>query len=273
MSRYMSLLAALLLIASTALSCTQPEAEAASSQFKLLLTDAPSDEATALTVDFGEIQLVSSNESEDVVTVSSAGGSFDVLKLRNGKTELLADASIPEGSYSQLRLIIKNASITIDGEAQPITIPSGAQSGLKINIEPPLNARDGTASAVTLDFNAKRVIQTGNGTYKMSPTALRAVSISGALQGSLVNSQDEPLEGALVSIEDASGNVVTETNSDAKGDFKIIALLEANYTVKISLEGYVSQTFTGVAILADANTQLSEDGKIVLLSKDEVVGF
>jgi len=274
MSRYKPLFVVLFLAAAALIACTKSESASEEATFELLLTGTPADEATALTVNFSDIKLVSVNAADDpVITMDGAGGSFDVLQFQNGKTTLLADATIPDGSYSQLRLVVKSATITVENEVRPITIPSGAQSGLKINIEPPLSARGGKTSTVTLDFNAKRVIQTGNGAYQMSPTALRAVSVSGALTGSLVNSKGEPLEGGLIGVEDAQGNPITATSSDAKGKFKIITLLEGEYTVTMSLEDYVTQTFKDVAILADGSTRLSEDGKIVLLSKDEVIEF
>ena len=273
MLRLISLASALSLTLITLIGCAQPEVEAKQSEFQLLLTDAPADEASELRIDFGKIELVSfESEEGGIVTITEAGGSFDVLQLRNGKTELLAKTTIPDGSYSQLRLIIRHASITIDDEEQPIKIPSGAQSGLKINIEPPLRAQEGQTSTVTLDVNARRIIQTGNGSYKMSPTAIRAVSVSGTLQGRVIDSDGKPIMGAMVNVSDASG-AVTEASSDAEGLFKIITLLEGNYTVGISHDDYVSQSFSGVAILADAETRLSEDGDIILLREEEVVGF
>lgn len=274
MLRYLSLAGICLLIVFT--SCGQPEplSQEGMSAFQLLLTDAPADEASALTVNFGAIKLVSDEESESgVTTVSSVGGSFDVLQLQNGKTDLLADMTIAEGSYSQLRVVIESATITVEGQVKPITIPSGAQSGLKIAIEPPLRALAGQASAVTLDFNARRVIQTGNGAYKMSPTAIRAVSTSGTLEGRLISSNGEPLEKGLISISDSSGNAVTEASSDSKGTFKIITLVEGRYTVKIDLDGYVSQTFNNVAVLANTTTGLTQYGNITLLTEDEVIRF
>ena len=144
MSRFISLASALLLALLMLTSCTQPEAEAESSKLQLLLTDAPADEASELRIDFGEIKLVSSESEENgVVTVSELGGSFDVLQLRNGKTELLADTTVSDGSYSQLRLIINRASITIGNEEQPIKIPSGAQSGLKLISSRPFGLKRG----------------------------------------------------------------------------------------------------------------------------------
>ena len=106
----------------------------------------------------------------------------------------------------------------------------------------------------------------------MSPTAIRAVSVSGTLQGKVIDSDRKPIRGAVVNVSDASG-AVTEASSDAEGIFKIITLLEGNYTVGISHDDYVSQSFSGVAILADAETRLTEEGEIILLREEEVVGF
>lgn len=233
---------------------------------QVLLTDAPADDASELNVTFGAVRLVPAgdeNAEAGIVTVSETGGSFDVLELRNGETELLGEAAVPNGSYTQLRLIVEEASITVDGETSPVTIPSGAQSGLKINIEPPLTAAAGQSSTIILDFNARRVIQTGNGAYKMGPTAIRATSVSGTLEGRLVDSEGNGLAGALVSVSQ-NGETVTDTVSDEDGNFKIITLTEGSYEVTVALEGYETQTFSNVAITANTNVGLTGDGTVTL---------
>lgn len=230
---------------------------------QLLLTDAPADEASELKVTFGDVYLVAGDEG-GLLKVSDAGGSFDVLELRNGQTVLMGETAVPDGTYSQLRVIVESAEIVIDGEMSDVKIPSGAQSGLKINIDPPLVAASGQTSVITLDFNARRVIQTGNGQYMMSPTALRAVSISGSLQGVLVDAEGAPLAGGVVSVSDGDTSV-TEAISAADGRFKIITLTEGSYTVTVALEGYETQTFE-VTVTPNDISLLTEDGTITLLS-------
>ena len=259
MKRILGLLGLALLLA----ACNQ--GSSSTSQVKLLLTDAPADEATELMVNFGKIQLVPSDDSESgIVTLSEDGGSIDILTLRNGVTDVLADKSVPDGTYHQLRLIISDATITIDGTDHPVTIPSGTQTGLKINIDPPLQAASGQSSVITMDFDARRVIQTGNGQYKLGPTAIRATSISGTLQGTIVDAEGTPLESAIISISNSQGEVTSSLSSN-DGSFKIITLLEGSYTVTVSLEGYETQTFNAVSISANQNTQLTTDGKISLV--------
>ena len=125
-------------------------------------------------------------------------------------------------------------------------------------------AQDGQKSVIILDFNANRVIETGNGKYILSPTAIRASSISGTLQGVLEDAEGNPLEGGLIAVKDASGELVTETKTATDGLFKMISLTEGSYTVEISLEGFVSQSFTDVSILANEVTELTESGTVVL---------
>ena len=83
--------------------------------FTLLLTDAPGDfEAAVVTitdvfllgnVPGGRISLL-----EDPVTV-------DLLSLQNDIATLVSGLEIPEGSYSQMRLVIDGAYIEVEGES------------------------------------------------------------------------------------------------------------------------------------------------------------
>ena len=241
------------------------------SRLQLLLTDAPTDEATALMVNFGELQLIggTTDDSEDeagVKILSDDGGSFDILALQNGKTALLADLKIPDGTYSQLRIIIEDATITIDGEDKPVTIPGGTKSGLKVNINPPLVVADGKASEIILDFNARRVTETGNGRFQLAPTAIRATSESGTLTGTIVDLDGNPLENVQIAVSDLNNNAITEAATDEDGEFKIISLNEGQYSVEVSSEGYESQSISDVVISNGEKTKLSSKGDIVLVA-------
>jgi hypothetical protein len=48
---------------------------------------------------------------------------------------VLAEGELPEGDYDQLRLIVADASIYVDGVQYPLEIPSGQTSGFKIHGE------------------------------------------------------------------------------------------------------------------------------------------
>jgi Domain of unknown function (DUF4382)/Carboxypeptidase regulatory-like domain len=241
-------------------SCTTPSS---GSKVSLLLTDAPADEASALQVNFGTIELLGDSSP---VTISTNGGSFDVLQLQNGQTALMGEATIPDGSYSQLRVVVKDATITVNGVAETIMVPSGAQTGLKINIKPPLQASNGKTSVITLDFNARRVVERGNSGngYLLTPTAITATTVSGTLEGQVVDAQGVLLAGATISVLDSTSTEVTSAVTGTDGKFKIITLLEGSYSVNVNLDGYTPQSFN-VAITANQATPIGTAGVVTLI--------
>lgn len=124
-------------------------------RLRVLLTDAPSDMFEEVTVTVGAVTLIGADEVgaegeviEGTRTIlTDAGGTFDLLKLRDGVTATLADLEIAAGRYEQIRMIVTDAEVTLaegyefagGGRTQSLKVPSGAQSGLKIN----LSAADG----------------------------------------------------------------------------------------------------------------------------------
>ena len=69
-------------------------------------------------------------------------GLYNLMDLTNGKDTILADAEIPQGSISQIRLILgdNNFIITKSGEKKMLTTPSAQQSGLKVQIKQDVQA-------------------------------------------------------------------------------------------------------------------------------------
>jgi hypothetical protein len=93
---------------------------------------------------------------------------LDLLTLRDGVTEAVGVATLPPGRYGQIRLMLVDASIVVDGVEHELTIPSGAESGLKINGGFALY--DGVATTITLDFDAGRSVHYTEGSgYIMKP--------------------------------------------------------------------------------------------------------
>jgi hypothetical protein len=108
------------------------------------------------TVEIGAVQLVPACGDgppgegaceADILTLTETGGTYDLLDLQSGVNATLATATVPAGSYSQLRLVVLSAAVTLvdgvtftDGSTSAnLTVPSGARSGIKIL----LNDRDG----------------------------------------------------------------------------------------------------------------------------------
>lgn len=244
--------------------CGTPD-PSGTSNLKVLLTDAPASEASSLTVAFGRIELVPSEDSDKgLITISEEIGSIDVLQLRNGGIETLGELTIPDGVYSQVRLVVESAEIAFDNGADvyDVKIPSGQQTGLKINIEPALVAEAGETSQVILDFDAERaVIETppGSNNYLLKPTAIRAVTHSGVVEGAVVDATTvAAVEGALVEVHNMEGELVTSTVTEADGSFKFITLVEGTYDIEVTAPGYGSQLVEDVGVVAGETASLGE---------------
>lgn len=95
---------------------------------------------------------------------------YDLLTLRGGTFATLAEALVPVGNYTQIRLKIgKDSNVVVDGVTHPLVVPSGAQSGLKLIHD--FTVTPNAAANLTLDFDAaKSVSQTGDGTWHLKPT-------------------------------------------------------------------------------------------------------
>lgn len=221
------------------------QSEEGSGEVRMRLTDAPADEAESLDVDFGEMQLVPEGDEEGGIrVVADSAGSVNVLEYSNGGFYELGETTVPEGTYTQLRLIVDEASITFDGAdaaTHDVTVPSGAQTGLKIDLEPALKVGGGGPHEVRLDFDAGRaVVETGAGAYLLMPTALRAVTEPGEVTGQvLADDTGEPIEGATVEAYRDEA-LVTGATTEEDGTFAFVTLLEGGYRLEVSADGYVT---------------------------------
>lgn len=102
--------------------------------------------------------------------VNAAPTTYDLLTLRDGAFATLAEAQVPSGAYTQIRLKIGPGShVIVDGVTYPLEVPSGAQSGVKV-IHPFTVPSEGLAD-LTLDFDAeKSVFQSADGRWHLRPT-------------------------------------------------------------------------------------------------------
>ncbi len=127
------------------------------------------------------------NETTDNSTDNDAGGwiiisdeeqGFDLMALRDGAFDLLAESELEAGKYTQIRLKISGdlddagdpkTYVRVDGEVMPLTVPSGAQSGLKLI--KPFNITADSETILYIDFDAESsVVETGAGKYLLKPT-------------------------------------------------------------------------------------------------------
>jgi hypothetical protein len=233
---------------------------------RVLLTDSPLQYIEAAMVDIGAVQLVSA-DGGPVVTLTEDGtdGPVNLLELQNAATEVLADLEIETGTYTQVRLIVESASVTLkegyqfnDGSTEKaLFVPSGAQTGIKLN----LSAGEGDQGEgvditgdldIVLDFDVSQsfVIQgnpeTPAGIFGMlfKPT-IRVVidDVSGTISGTVSTElEDTDVEGLLVTAtpvdeeegEEFQTQIVTAM-TDENGDYTLQFVTPGSYVVTVDV--------------------------------------
>jgi hypothetical protein len=180
----------LLLLAATALTisfyaCSKNDSSSGKARMQVALTDDPGN-YDEVNIDVQDIRI---NYSDDTAKgwVSLGGvktGSYDILKLANGKDTILADAQINSGRIEQIRLVLgDNNYVRIGNQTIKLETPSAQQSGLKLNIHQDVN--EGITYKLLMDFDASRsIVQTGNAKFMLKPvirTTLEA--IGGSIKG------------------------------------------------------------------------------------------
>jgi hypothetical protein len=142
------------------------------------LTDGPDPNVSEVWVDIQQIEIIMSDTSHPLILDGAHPGIYNLLAFSDGKDTLLADATIPAGTISQIRLILgdNNYIITKDGQKISLKTPSGQESGLNVQVHQDVTG--GILYRLTLDFDAGRsIIKAGNsGNYLLKPV-LRIFSL------------------------------------------------------------------------------------------------
>lgn len=162
-------------ISFTIFSCSKSDTGSSSgtASANFYLTDAPAT-YDAVNIDVQSV-LVQSSQDTGWVALKITPGIYNLIQLSNGVDTLLAQATLPAGDISQIRLILgSNNTVVVNGQTYVLATPSAMQSGLKFNFHQTLMAN--TSYKIWIDFDAnKSIVQQGNGNYLLKPT-IRAYS-------------------------------------------------------------------------------------------------
>jgi hypothetical protein len=220
----------------------------------VLLTDAPGDFVKAV-VTISSIYVQPGDGENGRVVLRSTPVTTDLLTLANSTSELVKDATLPAGTYSQLRFVITGGYVEVDNgdgttsiyasspdyEGLPadaqvagsLQMPSYAQSGLKVNLPGGGVSVAGDQKVVLVDFDVSRSFgkAAGNsGQWVMSPVLLATdfattstlhVTLSRADGVELPSINDTPLTlgdfKAVLSNAGGTTEEITLTDPDADG--------------------------------------------------------
>ena len=160
------------------------------SRVRLQLTDAPAPNIESAMVWISRAYLIagsdSGSDSTGRVVVTDEPQEYDLLELQDGVTALLGDADVPAAEYSQLRLVVDSARLTLaagftfaDGSTtKSLKVPSGSQSGIKVSFPGKLDLTGDTD--VVVDFDVAE-----NFVFQGPPAAPHDVKFTPHLKGSV----------------------------------------------------------------------------------------
>lgn len=166
-----------------------------SGKFTLLLTDAPGDfKKAVVTISSVYLQAGEGENGGGRVVLRDTPITTDLLTLANSTADLVKDATLPAGSYAELRFVISGGYVEVENAngttsiyasapnyaglptgatvAGELQMPSFAQSGLKVTLPGGGLRLDGEQKIVLVDFDVSRSFgkAAGNsGRWVMSP--------------------------------------------------------------------------------------------------------
>ena len=159
-------------------------------RLQLRLTDNPHADIKEVWIDIRQVEIIVGNSAQPVILDGVHAGVYNLLELTGGKDTLLADALIPSGTLSQIRLILgdNNYIVTPDGEKIMLKTPSAQQSGLKVQLHQ--EVKGGVLYRLSLDFDvARSIVFAGNSSNVILKPVLRVLSFvpsGGNITGAVV---------------------------------------------------------------------------------------
>ena len=250
------------LLAVTLVSCGgSSDGGGGNGTLSLSLSDAPNPDYKAVYVTISEIQVHRTGTADGQwQTVMIPGATYNLLDLINGETADLGVASLPTGTYTQMRLILAdtpdsdtnilgqahpyaNYLITSADEAIELKVPSGFNTGIKLVHT--FEIESGRTVGLVLDFDAGRsVVKAGNsGKWLLKPTIKVIDTLNLAiLTGTVTDQSQNALPGIMVSAQvyNADTDEVTTVGStvtDSEGEY-FMYLEPGTYTIVAAADGY-----------------------------------
>lgn len=244
---------------------TGPTGSQETGTLRVLLVDAPIQfqNVESLEVVFEKVLVHRSSEADTskdgwfVVlddTLSEEERTFDLLQLVNGVFATLGEVELEAGVYTQIRIMLEQATLIVDGAPQDLFIPSGAQTGIKLvggfKVDP------NVVTEITVDFDVARSLHEappGSGNFILRPTMrLVQTALSGTISGTVIPTG---IGAVIYALNPASGDTVATTLAEpATGEYVLQALLAGTYDVRADAEGYEAGTRTGITVTAGDDT-------------------
>lgn len=225
-------------------------------QLSVRLTDAPGDYVQTATVWVSSIYLIGGSDTTGSrFTITSTPAAYELMSLQNGVTAALGTATVPVADYTQMRLVVDSARVTLKagitiGGASTVSLatPSAQRTGIKVNFSGPLHVAAGQ-TVLIVDFDvARNFVFTGprgspNG-VSFKPVLHAVVQdIASSIAGTVGPSAAAALKPSVYAI--AGIDTVASAQADSATGAYILRYLDPRvspFTVAVAATGYTTQT-------------------------------
>ena len=241
-----------------AVACSSSDTASSTGQLVVRLSDAAGADIQSATVWVSRVYLIGGSDSinsrVDIATFAPAKA-FDLATLQGGVTALLGTATIPTGDYSQFRLVVDSAQVTLKapllfvGGAATVSLmtPSAQQTGIKVNLGGAVHVAAGQ-TVLVVDFDvAQSFVLTGP---LGAPTGMlfkpvlhgTTTDIAASIAGTV-----SPASSKAELFAVANGDTVASTFADTTSGAYVLRYLDPRlspFTVVAAASGYVTLSTT-----------------------------
>ncbi len=209
-----------------------------------------------VSITFDEVSVHKSGEGWISLDLAQEPYTIDLLQFQSGATtQLVPPASLTSGKYTQVRIGVKEAFITINENDRLVEVPIDIPSeNLKTDKNFEFDVTGGGAVDLTVDFDlSQSIVVTGQQNYKLKPVLhLNQTQEAATIQGKINNSSFEKYQQATIIVtwdKDGDGVIdgddeeytrltVEQESSSTDTDFRIFWLVPGEaYVVQVVVNG------------------------------------
>ena len=247
--------------ASIAIAACSDSTAATTGQLTVQLTDAPNPMLQSATAYISTVYIIGgSDTTAKRDTISNTKQVFDLLTLTNGVTAALGTATIHTGSYTQMRMIVDSATVTLksplkfsdNSTTKTLQTPSAMHTGIKVNFAGPVTVAPGQTILV-VDFDVlQNFVFTGPNTaptgVSFKPVLHATVAdVASSIAGVVTPASSKTTMYAILN----SDTVQTAIADTITGAYKLRFLPAGAYTLKA--------TGTSIAVTKTLTLRAAQD--------------
>jgi hypothetical protein len=196
-----------------------------------LTLDPPAADLSNPRIRVARVELIPGRQ--EIANFGEVGQWFSLTPGENDVSALLGSEAVPAGDYSQLRLILLDATVDVNGVETDLIVPSGTETGVKFNFATPVHVEEnGTTNLVVVFDLDQSYVVTGTSDPQrilFKPVIHASVMPGGSIEGEVtLNIATAPTDPTPVQLVAVAGNdTVSSTTVEVSGGQK-----SANYELR-----------------------------------------